>query len=238
MTLPPVHSLKATEYLVIGAVTVHPSAAIAPGVILEAAPGQQIIIGAGVCIGIGSVLVAQQGTIEIAPEVTLAPGSLIVGPVAIGQGACIGSRSTICQQDVAAETLIVPGSLLQPGVPSPRVHPPSPTNSPRSPLPASNPRADAPNTSQHSEHHYADPLPSPWDEDESPPVSPPPSKSLTSKANKTASEEDIPIQPTEVVTPKNHAADSEETPTKSPVVGRVYINQLLVKLFPERKSLQ
>ncbi len=114
MTLPPVHSLETTEYYVSGAVTIHPSVAIAPGVVIEAGSGQEITIGEGVCIGLGSVITAHHGSITIAAEVTLAPGTLIVGPANLGEAACVGTRSSICGQDIDTHSLIPPGSLLMP----------------------------------------------------------------------------------------------------------------------------
>jgi len=60
-------------------VTIHPSAAIAPGVLLQADPESQIIIAAGVCVGMGTILHAHAGILEVSQEQNIGAGVLIVG---------------------------------------------------------------------------------------------------------------------------------------------------------------
>lgn len=102
-----------------GNVTVHPEAAIASDVLLQADPGSHLVIAAGACIGAGSVLHAHQGTLEVECGATLGTGVLIIGKGRIGARACIGSMTTIFDQSVEAEQVIPPNSLLgepdQPG---------------------------------------------------------------------------------------------------------------------------
>ncbi len=112
MFVPPLHSHNNFEISVIGEVSIDPSVAIAPGVILQAAPNSQIIIGAGVCIGMGSILHAYEGTMEIGAGANLGSGCLIVGKSQIGANACIGSGTTVFNCVVAANEVVPPGSII------------------------------------------------------------------------------------------------------------------------------
>jgi carbon dioxide concentrating mechanism protein CcmN len=98
--------------LVSGNVVIHPSAAIAPSVMLQADPGSQLLIGAGVCIGVGCILHAHQGTLEIGAGATLGSGVLIVGQGKVGANACIGAMTTIMDSSVLAGENLPPGSLI------------------------------------------------------------------------------------------------------------------------------
>jgi carbon dioxide concentrating mechanism protein CcmN len=243
MQLPPVHSISATEYFVSGNVIIHETAVIAPGGILEADSGYQIVIGAGVCIGLGTVIIAYGGNVEIEAGVALAPGTLVVGPVRIGHSACVGSRSTIFQQDIEAQALIPAGDLLMVAQ----------SHSPRSPLiaePVSSPPENA----------EIPPIPSPWDSAECPTPAPaianPPNnpvnfdKPTDSPAQESVTQESVqaisetgsaPEPPSipDVMPTKPEITEIADSPRlKSPVVGQVYINQLLLTLFPERKYFQ
>ncbi len=53
MSVPPLRLYNNFETFYSGEVIVHASAVIAPGVIMQAAPNSKIIIGSGVCIGMG-----------------------------------------------------------------------------------------------------------------------------------------------------------------------------------------
>ncbi|BCL37044.1 transferase [Nostoc sp. MS1] len=100
------------ESYISGEVTIHPSAVIAPGVILQAAANSKIIIGAGVCIGMGSILQVDEGTIEVEPGVSLGAGFLMVGQGKIGMNACIGAATTLFNCSVAPALVVPPGSIL------------------------------------------------------------------------------------------------------------------------------
>lgn len=95
-----------------GEVVVHPSAVIAPGVMLQADPSCRLVIGAGVCVGQGTILHAHQGILTIESGVVLGNGVLIVGQGTIGMNACIGPFSTLISCSVAANQLIPPRSLV------------------------------------------------------------------------------------------------------------------------------
>lgn len=100
------------DFAVSGDVTLAPSTVIAPGVLLHAEPDSQIVIGAGVCIGIGAILHAHEGILEIRVGTTIGAGVLIVGAGEIGGNACIGSGSTLINPAIKAEQVIPSGSLI------------------------------------------------------------------------------------------------------------------------------
>jgi carbon dioxide concentrating mechanism protein CcmN len=100
------------QALLSGNVTVHPGAVVACGVILKTDAHSQLIVEAGVCIGMGSVIHARQGNLILEAGASLGAGSLIVGYGKIGSNACIGSLTTILNPDIASEQMIPPGSLL------------------------------------------------------------------------------------------------------------------------------
>ncbi len=112
MKLPSLQPISNTSFYVNGDVTIHPGAAIAPGVLLQADLESQIIIGAGACVGMGSVLHAYQGTLEVGEGANVGTGVLIVGNVKIGTNACIGSMTTIFNSSVESGKVVAPGSLL------------------------------------------------------------------------------------------------------------------------------
>jgi len=116
MLLQPLHSVNYSDFHVSGDVTIHPNVAIASGVLIQADPDSQIIIESGTCIGMGTIIHASKGVIEIKSGVTIGTGVLIIGAVTIGANACIGSMTTVLNQKIPTAELILAGSLL--GVPS------------------------------------------------------------------------------------------------------------------------
>lgn len=112
MHLPPLHPISDSVYYTSGEVVVDPSAGIAPGVMLQADPDSRIEIGAGVCIGMGSILHAHEGTLRLETGVTLGTGVLIIGQGTVGPKACIGSSSTLIDTSIEAHRVIPPGSLI------------------------------------------------------------------------------------------------------------------------------
>lgn len=92
--------------MISGNVTIHSSAAIAPGVLLQADPGAELIIGAGVCIGAGAVIHAHGGTLELEVSVSLGSEVLVVGHGRIRANACIGSKATLINPDVSAASVV------------------------------------------------------------------------------------------------------------------------------------
>lgn len=95
-----------------GDVIIHPSAVLAPGIILQAATNSRIVIGAGVCLGMGSILQVSEGLLEIEAGANLGAGFLMVGQGKIGANACIGAATTVFNYSVAPGQVIASGSIL------------------------------------------------------------------------------------------------------------------------------
>ncbi|NJL64029.1 MAG: transferase [Methylacidiphilales bacterium] len=112
MSVPPLRLGSSFESYISGEVIIHESAVIAPGVILQAAPNSKIIVGAGVCIGMGSIIQVDRGTLEIEAGASLGAGFLMVGEGKIGSNACIGAATTVFRSSVASAQVIQPGSVL------------------------------------------------------------------------------------------------------------------------------
>ncbi|MDJ0594567.1 MAG: hypothetical protein QNJ72_32095 [Pleurocapsa sp. MO_226.B13] len=196
-----------------GDVEIHPTASLAPGVILQAAPDCRIVIGADVCIGMGVIINACIGSIEIDTGAILGSGVLIVGASKIGNNACIGTAVTIFQADVEAMKVIEPGSVL--GDTSRKLN-------------------LAPDNQEQNNAERSS--------------SPSPSNTSQQNGAKASSKDQPSVKKTAV---NNHQQDKNTTPTapaetvrseikkdKDSVVGQVYINQLLVTLFPHKKNLE
>lgn len=92
--------------------SIDPSAAISSGVILRADPDSKIIIGDGVCIGIGAILHAHQGILEVEAGANLGAGVLVVGKGKIGVNACIGALTTIWNASIEPWQVVPPSSLV------------------------------------------------------------------------------------------------------------------------------
>ncbi len=112
MHLPPLQSPSMTHYCTSGDVSIAPDAVIAAGSVLKADSDCAIVIGAGVCLGLGSVLHANDGTITVEAGASLGAGTVIVGHCRIGAQACIGTSTTIYNVSVAPGQLVPPASLL------------------------------------------------------------------------------------------------------------------------------
>ena len=112
MHLSSLQPISSSHFCVSGNVTIHPSAAIAPGVLLQADPESQIIIAAGVCVGMGAILHAHQGNLEVEEGANIGAGVLVVGKGKIGTNACIGSMTTILNSSVGRGEVVSPGSLI------------------------------------------------------------------------------------------------------------------------------
>ena len=95
-----------------GNVSIDPSAVIAPGVLLQAEANSQIKIGAGVCIGAGTIVQAAGGNLYIEAGVCIGRGVLIVGSGSIDRDACIGAGTTAIDPHVEVGAVIPPNSLL------------------------------------------------------------------------------------------------------------------------------
>jgi carbon dioxide concentrating mechanism protein CcmN len=112
MHLPTLQLSSNSHVYVEGDVSIDPSAAIASGVILRADQDSKIIIAAGVCIGMGSILHAYQGTLEVEAGANLGAGVLVVGKGKIGQNACIGTITTIWNDSIEPWQVVPAGSVI------------------------------------------------------------------------------------------------------------------------------
>jgi carbon dioxide concentrating mechanism protein CcmN len=202
MYLPLVEPVSYSEIYVSGEVIVHESAVIAPGVILNAAPNSRIVIGAGVCIGMGSVLKACDGAIEVEHGAVLGAGVLAVGQVKIGGNACVGAATTIFNASVDEMAVIPAKSLIGDTSRQVTILVDVETNGAKAPIREPEPT--------HEE------------------------SSNGAQATVRADSEEPAEEPTVQVESHNAEPEPPSPNSKSSVVGQVYINQLLVTLFPER----
>ena len=205
--LPPPQPVLNKDIRISGDVEIHPTASLAPGVILQATPECRIVIGADACIGMGAIINACQGSVEIGNGAILGSGVLIIGASKIGNNACVGTSSTIFQEDVEAMKVIEPGSII--GDLSRKVS-----------LSENQKKSNSQGNSKngHGVNGYNPTQPKQtasqdfWQDN--------PAASSTQKVDR-------------VKTSVEFAAK----PNKAPVVGQVYVNELLVTLFPHSKGL-
>jgi carbon dioxide concentrating mechanism protein CcmN len=209
--LPPPQPVLNKDIRISGDVEIHPTASLAPGVILQAAPNHRIVIGADVCIGMGVIINACQGSIEINHGAILGAGVLIIGTSKIGNHACIGTSTTIFQANVAAMAVTEPGSII--GDLSRQIN-----------LDQNQKNSQTESHAHNYNHHSQE-------TNSNSNSSSPPQPKVTSNSQK---EKDSDSSP-EVETIKTSVEPTKET-KKVPVVGQVYINELLITLFPHKKS--
>ena len=211
----PLHFVSQTHYYRGGDVVVDAAAAIAPGVVLRAAPSASIRIGPGVCVGAGVVIQAKQGCVYVEAGVSLGTGVLIVGHGYVGKDACVGPSSTLINPAIAPGTIIPSCALVETQIShSGRVSDTSQSSS-----------FEAPNFQAEN-----DPVPSmPMPPRTSPTVQP---QAVSPKAV------DVPeVEPT---TAAHNAASNNGSAMAAPnnhVYGRQHLNNLLSALFPHRQPL-
>ncbi len=102
-----------THYCVVGDVTIEATAAIASGVVLQAASGSRIVVGKGVCLAAGVCIQSRAGILSIAEGASLGANVLIVGQGSIGANACISAGSTVINPAVEAEAILPPDTLIE-----------------------------------------------------------------------------------------------------------------------------
>lgn len=204
MHLPTVQPISLSDIYVSGDVIIHETAVVAPGTILQAASNSQIIIGPGVCLGMGVILNAYEGAIEIEEGAILGPGVLIIGNSRIGRNACIGPIATILNTSIDATSVVPPGAVVGDG--SRQIAIAEEPDLWFSETPSTN---DAPVTLEATE--------------------------LVNEEEDIVAEVETAVPEVEVQVERPKPDPSPQSP-KVPVVGQVYINQLLFTLFPERQS--
>ena len=222
MPLPLIQSPSRSEVSVIGEVFIHQGAVVAPGTILQAAPNCRIVIHSGACIGMGTLINAYQGDIEIESGAMLGAGVLIVGQSKIGQNVCLGSCTTVINSSIESGTTIEAGTLIgdtslqfsEEETKAPKqIKAENNGSSENGHLIADNNQKDnLPQQSEEKKPEFVEEIEDLWAD------TPPKVEEVT----------EIPEIPTKPDTP---------TETKNaPVVGQVYINQLLCTLFPDRQA--
>ena len=245
MYLPPLQPVVNSQTYIYGDVEIHPTASIAAGVILQATPNSRIVIGADACIGMGVVLNAHDGVINVESGATLGAGVLIIGKSTIGANACVGTSTTIFNASVESMKVVTPGSIL--GDTTHHVELNSSTN------------GSATNKSKIQFSKIAASNTTPNDNSETVTVA---QKSDPEKIPQHKNPTDIKSQTKEPVNHSfsNNSADPwvEEKKENQPIetvttiqveevvknidtpegiaIGKVYIDQLLVTLFPSKKS--
>ncbi len=200
-----------TEVYVSGEVTIDETAAIAPGVILQATAQGRIIIKAGACIGMGTILTANEGTIEIGEGVILGAGVLIVGSGKISDRACIGAASTLISTSVEERQLVSPGSLLgDPG------------------------RAEKASTSQNGQSSHFNPdnngSATSSESNNAPEVSSASNSNHKTQDNNNKVEED----PWNQNPDTDQENNTEQSRNQATIYGQTHVERLMVTLFPHK----
>ena len=208
MYLSPLQLSSNSQIFLSGDVVVNEGAAIAPGAILQAEPGSRLSIAAGACIGMGVILHAREGTLEIAAGAILGAGVLVVGAGTIGANACIGAGTTLINPAIDQMQILPAGSLIGDTSRQVAAEPTAEaeTSAPETPAAAA-PAVEPP------AHRAIDP-PAPA---QTQPPTPP---------------ETAPDPPPET------AANPPPQPPEVPTIlyGQAHINQLLGTLFPHRQA--
>ena len=95
-----------------GDVTIDESAAIAPGVVLQAASGSRIVVGRGACLAAGVCVQSRAGVLTISAGVSLGASVLVIGKGTIGANACVSPGSTLINPSVTADAILPPDTLI------------------------------------------------------------------------------------------------------------------------------
>jgi carbon dioxide concentrating mechanism protein CcmN len=104
--------VSGTHYCVVGDVTIDATAAIAPGVVLQAPSGSRIVVGKNACLAAGVCIQSRQGVLNIEAGVSLGANVLVIGHGTIGVNSCISAGSTLINPALTAETIVPPDSLV------------------------------------------------------------------------------------------------------------------------------
>lgn len=207
-----------TEVYVNGEVTIDETAVIAPGVILQATAQGKIIIKAGACLGMGTVLTANEGTIEIGEGAILGAGVLMIGSGKISDRACVGTASTLISTSVGEMELVSPGSLL--GDPS------------RHPSSNAHHEASSDVNPDHNGHVASS------ESNASPKAtSTPQGKNNPTEASTEETAENPSASDNNATTDENNASQ-EQSPNNTTIYGQTHIERLMVTLFPHKEKFK
>ncbi|MDC0832641.1 carbon dioxide concentrating mechanism protein [Geitlerinema sp. CS-897] len=213
------------DLYICGEVAIHPSAAIATGVVLQAGANSRISIAAGVCIGLGTVIHAHNGAIEIETGANLGAGVLLVGACKIGAHACVGAASTVIDRDIAANCILPTASIV--GDRSRPIVGETPVED-ETAEPSPSPEGDRPRSLETSEDPTP-PTPEPdaepdyWQDSPDGDAATTPTDTLE---NSERSPEDV---------PENSSEPPAEVSQTRIIYGEVHLNRILTTLFPHAK---
>lgn len=240
MPLPPLHTVSNQIYTN-GNVTIQEGAVIAPGVILRADADSRILIAAGACIGMGAILHAHQGTIEVQAGAILGSGVLVVGKGTIGTNACVGATTTIYNSNINSEQVVAAGSLC--GEMGRKVEQVS-SKSVGSDQPVEQEKLnEAPSNNDHTQVEQIQPESAELEENNSAIASSTPEINSTSSSSETNSDtsntENTEDKPSiENVDKSNQAIEKVSNNNFGlPIYGQDNLQRLLGTLFPYKKSL-
>ena len=237
MRSPSLVIINDSHLFISGEVVIHPTAAIASGVLLQADPGCKVVIEAGVCVGSGSILHANQGDLVLESGVILGSGVLIVGSSTIGENACVGSLTTILGCSVEARQFIPAESLLgdrsrqieSAAEPAAIPAPPSAQKPPDRNGGAANAGVTNPYTYPYAELEspWSSKIPSPPQPQPQPPSPPQPPVPAPSDRNGSQPEPQ----------PAASTASTPQPPVQQVVYGRTYLEKMMIRMFPHRQAI-
>ncbi|MGK7921893.1 MAG: hypothetical protein AB4080_18005 [Trichodesmium sp.] len=252
MQLSPLQHITNIEPFVSGDVKIDPSVAIAPGVIIQAANNCQVIIGSGVCIGMGAIIHAYHGNIEIESGATIGSGVLLVGKSKIGANVCIGALATIIEEDLESDKVVLPASITGNSgreILDNNTFTPTKTNF----LKNQNSSKNVDTLDKFSENNYISNLENTSLSSEETETETEQANTQLQSANTSSSSEETEQANTQLQL-ANTSSSSEETETEteesktqlqsesSPnidpqIYGKEYVNQIMKTLFPHKNSL-
>lgn len=264
MYLTPLQAVHNAQLYQIGDVTVDPSAVIGIGVILQAAPNCRIVIGAGACLGMGTILNACEGSIEIEPGAVLGAGVLMVGQGKVGANASIGSVTTIFNASIKPMQVLAAGSVMgdiQAKVAKPQMNPPQNEINNTSKTPEVSPvePGNSPIQNQSPPSSQSDRSVNPVNPSDSPKAPIQSQQSPSFQSDRVENQDELPVAtdhtdhqedpPTTESSstanstselsdePLENGIDAGETTPGSPIYGQVYISRMLGTIFPQGKSI-
>ncbi|PHV62144.1 hypothetical protein WEU38_08640 [Cyanobacterium aponinum AL20118] len=226
MSLPILQASTNQTTHVRGDVMIDSSVMIAVGVILNATPGNKIIIHSGVCLGMGTVITAHDGDVEIKPNAILGAGCLIFGHCIIGSQASLGSSVTVYNVNVDAGDVIPAGSIRGDRTRKIELNSQENSNSVAENKVQENKWSNKSAKSEENKQNTTNNQ----EERESKAESISEKPEQIKQENQDISHENL-EQEEEI---KTDSWQEDTPPNSEQVVGKVYINKLLFTLFPER----
>ena len=231
-----------THYCVVGDVTVDDSAAIAPGVVLQALPGSRIVIGKGACLAGGVCVQSKSGVLAIASGATLGANVLVVGSGSIGSNACISPGSTLMNPQIADNALLPPNTLSEKKVTGSSHSRSARNNFSQNGFSQDDFSQNGFNQSGTSQNNVAhQPLPKNTFVEPGPiaakPVQIPSIDNSAPAASYDPSKNGVQLNQTYDLSNGNSSSSALTAPNHDRVYGRDQVSELLSTLFPHRQSL-